>query len=1284
MVKKIRIAAVQLYYNAACYLNYDYLSEPAHILENGHNFGIANLLLDSKPKYQESLNNFKHTIKDEYLQIYSKRIVEFIKKCIVYNIDLIVFPEYSIPYQILEDIKVFQNQVSIVAPSHTVTKECLSFYKEKFSIELNSDDIKKSICPIFVKGSNKIQLIDKLTNSPFEPDLVNGNRIDCFDIPIGVNGDKCSIFVQICSDYIQPFFNNDLLDKVYEYKDKSKVHIVPTFTSHISLGERFFQEAKKQILFTWTSLRKPTVFVNTAEMGGTCFFCRKTSSSRRSDSESDICSYTIPKDDESIFIYDLYPEHSVTPSKRSTIPEPISKCIALLPVLYPNKNVKEFLKVLNGIEYPQDKLNYYIEQKNNCKTLEKNLPKTFINKLNDSITHIKALTSDEVSWYLDYVYIPSLETVQSWRFSHLFKSAKKLQAWWIPSNKDDTEKITKVKNNYYYVQNKLKDSYAISSEVKSKFDFTKYDEFNSFSKISKPEHSVKVKTISDQRSIGLFGFRLISPSLNGDSIKMQIKFLSTLMWEQWVFENIQLELRYVIKNYNPMVIPYGKGIEVILTGMVEADNDENAELESKKFAASLFSILSAIYQDEYLFEPISDAFLEEFGGKKKKYKYKTIFFHRIQKIDEKIRRIPFQGNPTMKEIIQVLYDMKEEAQLRITVEPFNIEKEVSIKKIFDENYIDHKDNYNTKKIDNFSINKTEIDLLTAMNDLDTITVLTPENENQNLHYPCSKISITLFSDENPSYIVPQFIGNQFAGSNKFLYRKFQLSKQNEYVPVTDQNEKLYIEYLSKIGDETLFHLFTKKEAYSVFRLPIGNIPGYSDAPFKMIMTPVDDIPKEGILFGKGAHPGVSNEILVKIKDEDRRRHSYVLGKTGTGKTTFLLNLITQDINDGKGVGVLDPHGDLIDKIMGYIPKERLDDVILFDPTDPENPPGLNLLECDYSNPFHKEFIIQEAVSIFLKLFGHEIFGPRIQDYFRNGCLTIMDNKNNPGTLIDISRLFIDEKFRDAKINEVKDPIAKMFWQGFKQMGYREKQEMIPYFQSKFSPFISNQIIRNIIGQQNSMFNFREAMDNKKILLVNLSKGKLGEINSSLLGMIMISKLAWSAMSRANVPEDNRQDFYLYVDEFQNFITDTFDSILSEARKFRLNLTIANQHLNQLELYSTYEKRNPGLIINSIFGNVGTIVCFRIGINDTNYILKEFGDITGSGLSESEQYLLNLKKYHAVIKLIIDGHSLKPFTMKSVIPITEQSEELGKKIALYSKLKYCPSRKMIEDHLSSTQ
>ncbi len=403
--------------------------------------------------------------------------------------------------------------------------------------------------------------------------------------------------------------------------------------------------------------------------------------------------------------------------------------------------------------------------------------------------------------------------------------------------------------------------------------------------------------------------------------------------------------------------------------------------------------------------------------------------------------------------------------------------------------------------------------------------------------------------------------------------------------------------------------------------------------FKISAAP-KNIADEGLFLGYNTFRGERRKIYMK--NDDRFRHFYVIGQTGTGKSSIIQIMARQDFHNGHGMCVVDPHGSLVEDLFPYIPRSRADDIIYFNPADTERPMGLNMLEG--RNEEERDLIALDAMNMMTKMFGEEIFGPRIQDYFRNGCLTLMSDEEEGGAITDLVRLFTDDEWQRYKVQKVKNPIVKAFWdKQMAQTGQREKQEMIPYFAAKFGQFTTNTLIRNIVGQVKSSFDFSDVMDNKKILLMNLSKGLIGDVNSKLLGMIIVNKIQVAAMRRQREASSVRKDFFLYIDEFQNYVTDSIESILSEARKYRLGLIIAHQYLDQLEKDSKLS--GSVKLKGAVFGNVGTMMFYKIGPQDAEFCAKEMRPV----FSESD--LVNLDAFKGCMKLSVDSQPSQPFSIE---------------------------------------
>ncbi len=457
-----------------------------------------------------------------------------------------------------------------------------------------------------------------------------------------------------------------------------------------------------------------------------------------------------------------------------------------------------------------------------------------------------------------------------------------------------------------------------------------------------------------------------------------------------------------------------------------------------------------------------------------------------------------------------------------------------------------------------------------------------------------------------------------------------------------------------------------EEMAGLFHLPLPSTetPNINWLMARTLPAPVH-VPQQGMLLGYNMFRG--RRTLVHMKEDDRRRHMYIIGTTGVGKSNLMLTMAVQDIHNGRGVAVIDPHGSLVETILENIPDHRVDDVVYFDPADTERPVGLNMLEA--RTPQEADFAVQEMIAIFYKLVTDpSMIGPMFEHNMRNAMLTLMANPEHPGTIADIPRIFTDAEFQKYAVQFVTDPIVRAFWE--KEMAKTtdyHKSEMLGYLISKVGRFVENSMMRNIIGQPQSGFNVREVMDQGKILLVNLSKGKVGEMNSNLLGLIIVAKLQMAALSRADLPEEQRRDFYLYVDEFQNFITDSIAIILSEARKYKLNLIMAHQYIGQLVV------NNDTKVRDAVFGNVGTIASFRVGVDDAETLAQQLAPVV------SEYDLLNLEKYHAYLRLLIDNAASKAFTLVT-FPPPLGSRERATQLKVVSRLGYGRVRQDVEQEI----
>ena len=498
------------------------------------------------------------------------------------------------------------------------------------------------------------------------------------------------------------------------------------------------------------------------------------------------------------------------------------------------------------------------------------------------------------------------------------------------------------------------------------------------------------------------------------------------------------------------------------------------------------------------------------------------------------------------------------------------------------------------------------------------------------------------------------------------FSQFSLASINSLEPrkvYKKELQKLIYDYSFRAFDPAQTNILNIEELASVYHFPTH----YTETPYvkaakSLTSPPPDDLPRSGVL-NVGEVNYRNEKITVSFADrKDRRRHLYYIGQTGTGKSYFLEGMVIQDIQNGEGVAVIDPHGDAIENILKYIPKERVDDVVLFEPFDLERPCGLNMLE--YDSPEQKDFAVQEMIAIFMKLFPPEIIGPMFEHYMRNAMLALMADKDNPGTLVEIPKMFTDPAFLQQRLAKLTDPVVRSFWtKEWAQTTGSTRSDMLGYVVSKLGRFIENEMMRNIMGQSHSGFDLAKIMDGKKIFLANLSKGLTGEVNSSLLGMILVSKIQMAAMKRARIPEEQRTDFYLYIDEFQNFTTDSIATILSEARKYKLNLIVAHQYMPQLK----------DEIRDAVLGNVGTMGVFRIGAEDAEKLEKQFQP------EFSRFDLVNLDNYTLIIKMMINNKISVPFKM-TTLPHERGRPEIVEPIKKISKLKYSRDRKIVEEEI----
>ncbi len=507
------------------------------------------------------------------------------------------------------------------------------------------------------------------------------------------------------------------------------------------------------------------------------------------------------------------------------------------------------------------------------------------------------------------------------------------------------------------------------------------------------------------------------------------------------------------------------------------------------------------------------------------------------------------------------------------------------------------------------------------------------------------------------------------------YSQYHAATMNalQVIKVEDKKlQKLIYNFAFRLPDEWTKIVCSTEEVTSLYHLPIITtaMPKLKYLKSKMSEPPAE-LPTEGVIIGTNRYRGITTD--VRMTQKDRRRHAYIIGQTGTGKSSFMKHMIEQDVLEGRGLCIIEPHGDFAEHALSIVPKERAHDVIYFNPADLEMPLGLNMLEFDPKHPEHKTLLINELLAIIDKLYNlKETGGPLFEKYFKNACLLLMDDYQNDPTdeskipvLADISRVLVDTDFRLDKLSREKDPLVRQFWEleAQKAGGESSLANMAPYISSKVDTFVSNDYLRCIINQKKSTLDFRKIIDEGKILVVSLSKGRIGETNAQLLGMMVVGKILIAALSRVDIPEEERKDFYLYLDEFQNITTDSIATILSEARKYRLDLIIAHQFIKQL--------KEP--IRDAVFGNAGSFITFRVGPEDAEFLKNVFEPYF------NPQDLVNIDNFNAFVKLLINDKTSKPF---NIMTIKEKNGDpaMFEFIKEYSRFTYGRPRELIEEEI----
>jgi len=534
------------------------------------------------------------------------------------------------------------------------------------------------------------------------------------------------------------------------------------------------------------------------------------------------------------------------------------------------------------------------------------------------------------------------------------------------------------------------------------------------------------------------------------------------------------------------------------------------------------------------------------------------------------------------------------------------------------------------------------------------------------------------SPERPEKIIDDLARsfNQYAyiGLNNFHFKRTSNTKNfsKEFIQRLFFTDSSFWNNMKGFSKKNILNI---KELSSILHLPnskFNRSPRIQRQRYKIVPAP-DNLPAEWILLGHNLYAGIKKEVRIMTTNDDRLRHVYVLWQTGSGKTTVLLTSVIEDIRLGNWFCYIDPHGDAIDTIMEFYPKEKIDDLIYFDLSNSEYPLAFNPLDGAETED-ERDVVTNDLVEMFVSMYGEEIFWPRIQDYFRNACFLLMEQPEG-GTLVDIMRLFTDDAYAESKIRNIKNPVIAARWnKTYKKMGDREKAEIIPFIQAKFGPFTTGTYIRNVIGQPKSAFNFFDAMNAKKVILVKLAKGLTGEINSQLIGRMIVMQIKLAALKRASIEPKDRIPFFLYIDEFQNYVSKSIESILSEARKYKLWLTIAHQYIEQLKQKGLGGELD---LSKTVFGNVGNIFIFKVGAPDAEFLEKEMAP------EFTQMDLVNADAHRAAAKIAINNQQSRPFSFQTRLRFKDPKANTPEKIEIMkqiSALKRWTKRELVDKEI----
>ncbi len=1245
----VRIGIVQLDYQPSAILSYPMIEEPALLAEGERGITALRLLV---PELQDSINRVRREVSDAYDAFLGDRISLVLRALDHHEVDVVVFPEYSIPHTCLPLIQQGAGACTVVAGSHTVTASSLEVC-QKLGIAVSEDDIGKSICPIRL-GNGKWEKIDKLTRSRWEPSLKLGNGWHVINAPTR-NGSQVSFAVFLCVDFI-----NEQDENLQRYVDRNvwkQIHfaVVPSYSPSL----RDFEQRARAVA---ERAGCPVAYVNVGSLGGSRLYCHFEEVTSLTDRAGTV---PLAAGDETAVAIDLevggYRQFSHIPTPLPT-PSPPSKLFAFLPILG-QTNYPRLWEIHDQIRRAADDTQRRArateaKQEFLRLTSEPQVSSALKAKLFMLLEGMNWRDGKWLSSCLDCIMIPGeISNLDEQRFVLLYRA----QATLAELVKDprtrgaDLETVSATLAVFRRAMDTLRP--RISPKIVAKFetrDFT-------------------VQTVGgDPKSpefTSVFVMRVKSAQPHRSALERQMRLISTLAYEG--NRHLSLNIRY-----SSLPNPGGnlKHLNIDILGAVRSEDRLNSRELADAFRRELASLLRVTLHNVYAFQ------LQELDPEELARITSPFPFNHIAEIR---RRVDFgkppyldsstapsihhlEGSSTLARLLDSLQSNPFACLISMHLNPTSLtEAERSFYSTYLRTVQVHARRgegamfwLGTERYPALRLG----DVLALEKMLDTAT---PHG------FPSLVGRLFVASDQPVSGLLLNAIGNELWGNDSYqiaLYNPGNEDHDRASESLRSGWPTAYPAYPNappELGRVPF--LFDPYEASRLFRIPLEGQSGAVGKLSYTISAPAAVLPEDGIEIGFGSHPGVRHPLVVRLADEERTKHTYVVGKTGTGKSTLLRRMIEQDILRGSGVCVIDPHGDLVDAVLARLPRDRVDDVVLLNPAQTDRPFGLNLLEYNPTIPQHKDFVVQETISIMRKLFYFEHGGPIFEHNLRHLVLTMLDDSiGGQGTLIEVPRLLYDKSFREAVTARLKDALARDFWEQYKSMSDYHKSEHLWYIVSKFDTFTIDRIMRNIIGQAKSSVNISDLMERRQILLIKLSSAMIGDLNAALLGMIVLSKIRWAGMARASLPPGQRADYYVYVDEFQNFAASGFETILAEARKYGISLTLAHQHLGQLSAFNISTGKIEDRALQAIFGNAGTMIAFRVGVRDAETLAKEFGPPV------DPPDLEDLPNFKAIVKTLISGEVYPPFTIGTSLGTAAEDSELASAIAQLSHLKYgCP-------------